>query len=462
MSETQPFSKENTKPTEALTESRSSSTTQEIINELYYEFLLTEQEAKDLLNQTQFLSENHALDLTKHPTLAAALHIKESDKKIQELALMAELRQKTESQIQQLTLENWDLLLQDILYTVKKEGFSKESQPYIRGWIALFLEEVYSLYRKHNKQSTEMEERFHELTTLFDFDLSKFLSEFDSTFDKLGKRHPSFIESVEATFERHRVIEVLEKTLIPPVESIIVGGSMSYGPFFNTRKDLDKSGSSDIDAILVIPDGEFSFSVNSLDGGLFYPEEIESFVKRANYFTNLQQKGQADIFSHKCRVKNTDFDISMHIFPKSILTSMLNPDLTTQQSDSLRTLKDYKAKPFSHAKCVQTGFDGSSYTFVVPEQTKTEEGVIALLPSYALQSNRFYPGIYQNLISPRFSVFTDRTGETTELVKNFRTVMEAQLEKERQLFPNQPHSLLRSHIRFPIFSPHLSHRLVKK
>lgn len=96
---------------------------------------------------------------------------------------------------------------------------------------------------------------------------------------------------------------------------------------------------------------------------------------------------------------------------------------------------------------------GEKYEYNVPPQRQVDGGVITELPAYIIQKQRFYPGIYQNLISPCFSVSYDRTGNTTKRVTKFMDTMEKRLQEE---LGGQPKAkLLKSHIRHKIFSPEL-------
>lgn len=434
---------------------------QHTILELYYQFLLEEAEATDLLRE---LAATHSEDLTKivnDPRLRESLHIREADQDFHNIMEMNNIRQQVTEKIKAIDSQNWTELFTEIIKTIQNFNHARDYSSYIRDWLSLFLEEVYFCHRAQKLSAAVFADNFKTLVSSGKICFPNFLSVPQPT--ALDKRQPSFLECTEATLERYQVLEKIEQAFIPPIEGIIVGGSMSYGPFYNIRKNLDNTGSSDIDVIMIMSSENFSIDENSLAAsGLFYPEDITLFLERIPNFKKLYERGEAEIMSQKFRIINTDFDVSLHFFTKRSFAKMLGPtveDNITEHPDEIFTIKDYKAKPFTHPICLQRGFDNSPHRYEVPTQTPTEDGgVITLLPNYATAGGKFYPGIYQNLVSPRFKVFADTTGETTAVTKNFKEIMSRQLERERQKFADEPKSLLQSHIRFAIFPPELSRR----
>lgn len=434
---------------------------QHTILELYYEFLLEETEATDLLRE---LAATHPEDLAKianDPRLRESLHIREADQEFNDITKMNRIRQQVTEKIKLITPQNWTELFTEIVQIIQSFNHAGNYSSYIRDWLSLYLEEVYFCHRAQKISAGMFADNLKTLLSSGKICFPDFLSIPQPT--ALDKRQPSFWESTEATLERYQVLEKIEQAFVPPIEGIIVGGSMSYGPFYNIRKNLDNTGSSDIDTILIMSSENFSIDENLLAAsGLFYPEDIALFLKRIPNFKKLYEQGDAEIMSQKFRIKNTDFDASLHFFTKCSLAKMLGTiveDNITEHSDEIFIIKDYKAKPFTHPICLQRGFDNSLHRYEVPTQTPIEDGgVITLLPNYATAGGKFYPGIYQNLVSPRFKVFADTTGETTTITQNFKEIMSRQLERERQKFPGEPKSLLQSHIRFAIFPPELSRR----
>ncbi len=270
-----------------------------------------------------------------------------------------------------------------------------------------------------------------------------------------GKRHPSFLESIEGTLERFTVLEKLPEIFKDHVESIIIGGSMSYGPFFNIRKNLDKTGSSDIDVIFVLKqtpldeDAWLSF----LESSVFNDADKKQLVARVPIFNDLYEANVADVFSQKLRCEGYDFLMSAHFFPLEKLDHLINSDLERSLksgSDVVNVVKDYKQSPFEREVCVQYGFDGSTSEYTVPEQKEVDAGIITELPGFDVKDGKLYPGLYHNLISPSFNAYYDSTGTTTQLIKKFERLIHEEVSKEKELSPNS--NVYNSHLRQTLFA----------
>lgn len=351
---------------------------------------------------------------------------------------------------------NWEKKFIYLLEEVSRMHVQEYHKILIKSWLAGFLEQT---YRGHSEKKIDLRilgDRLRTVLTELEPNLPGFLKtggEADQ-----GKRKPSFIESVDGTMERFYKIEELREIFKDLADGMIVGGSMSYGPFFNIRKSLDETGGSDIDLIIILPENKFDTSLwkKMRDSDIFSNEEKDIFFDRMKKFPDLYKNEEADVFSQKFHVQKTDFEVSIHFFTPSIFDKMLGDDFQNDLSagtDKVSVIKDYRPKKFPHKICPQQNFLGEQYEYNVPPQRQTDGGTITDLPGYIIQNNSFYPGIYQNLISPRFSVLYDRTGDTTKRVEGFRSAMEKRLIKERADRPEA--QLLKSHIRHKIFSPEL-------
>jgi len=134
-----------------------------------------------------------------------------------------------------------------------------------------------------------------------------------------AKRHPKLVESIEATLVRFSKLEELKKSFGGRIEGIILGGSMSYGPFYNVRENLDRTGGSDIDLILVASLEQLSKFWDFIEEIKFFSEsDKEMFLRRQKHFLQLYDQKIADIFSKKFSSTDLDLEISMHIFPKDV------------------------------------------------------------------------------------------------------------------------------------------------
>lgn len=235
---------------------------------------------------------------------------------------------------------------------------------------------------------------------------------------------------------------------------------MSYGRFYNVRGGED---SSDLDLILVYENGtEAELRAETIlpsEIG-FDPEDARLLNERIGKYVEMVREGKAQVLSQKSSVAGQGFDVSMHImsrrtFYESILYGVI-ADLKAGQ-DTDRRLLDYKPKPFKHQVMKQQDFHGYIHEFSADEKPLsggvTETEVISKIPAYAIRSGHFVPGMYQNLISPRFEFEPFSSTKISSAVMLYWSLMH-DLQNEYQA-KNPRASVLKSHIRYEIFSPRL-------
>lgn len=272
--------------------------------------------------------------------------------------------------------------------------------------------------------------------------------------EQLGKKQPDMVESIKGTLERFEMMEQLEAVFEKPCKGMIIGGSLSYGPFYNIRAGRDSNENSDIDAIFVLDrDSTDKDWKDFLHCSYFSELDKQRFISRKDIFLkSLFPKGEATFLSQKFHLEGADYEISIHFFTDEALDGMLVNNIAEEieGSDKVVILKDYKPKPFSHAVCAQINFEDVPYNYVVPEQKKTDEGVISELPAYIISNHKFHLGIYQNLILPTFSVFYDRDGEITDKLAAFKKNIKTYI-KNNYGEKNIEEIMLKSHIRNRIF-----------
>lgn len=276
--------------------------------------------------------------------------------------------------------------------------------------------------------------------------------------DHLNKRSPSFIESVEATLRRYETMEQLPQVFGGLGDGIIVGGSMTYGPFYNVRKAMKGTDSSDIDTLVIF--SEDKLEAVAQDGLPIHPavseEDTRQLNKRLGAFLKLNRDGIADVISQRFTIPGEDYNMSTHFFPsrtfEAMVGSQLEADLQNARvKDNVFEVKDFKPRRFEHPAANQRGFDGSQYAYPASEQPPFEGGVLATLPGYIIHEGKFYPGLYQNLVSPNFKVLFDSTGDTTIAVNGFRRIVSDYIRSERAKSNIADLSL--SHTRSGIFAP---------
>lgn len=274
----------------------------------------------------------------------------------------------------------------------------------------------------------------------------------------LGKQQPSLVESTGATLKRLDFLYRYVKKLTDPYVSVVSGGSMSYGRFYNVREGADPS---DLDLIFVFRDGEEANmrAETILPPALgFKRDDVLFLQERMGIFAYLLSERKADVLSHKVLVKPFGFSISMHIMPSYVFEDMMvyNP-----RSDSMagcevdRRVRDYKPEPFKYRAIRLNTFNGEPLLFSVEEEPihggVTDCEVITQIPAHAIVKGRFVPGLYHNLLSPRFEMEAFSARECVASATLFWSLMR-RLEREyRKTDPNA--SALKSHIRYELFNP---------
>ncbi len=276
----------------------------------------------------------------------------------------------------------------------------------------------------------------------------------------IGKQQPSILESVDETIKRLQFLQRYTRALPENIVSCISGGSMSYGRFYNVRGGED---SSDLDLILVYDHKQrerLTASAILPDGLGFDPEDKRILEERIRVFFELLDTKQAQVLSQKSFVAKEGFWVSMHIMGRDVFneTVVYNPARDVKQgSDTDARVLDYKPAPFKHQYMRQRDFQGEEHVFSADETpvvqgVRTQE-VISRIPSHAIVRGNYVPGMYQNLLSPRFEAepFTSHT-VLAAVTMYWGLMTDLAQEAKKQ---NNDASILQSHIRYPIFSPKL-------
>jgi hypothetical protein len=271
-----------------------------------------------------------------------------------------------------------------------------------------------------------------------------------------SKRQPSFFESMMGTIKRYDFMEQLPAVFDDIADGIIVGGSMGYGPFFSVRDGGRHHDPSDVDALIIVEDERFTEQAERpvIATERLAAQDVRSLLGRLAVFTEMREQGTADIISQRFDVADSAFNMSSHFIPRSFFDRMNGAPLAEAieaGENSLFVARDYKPASFEHAVCAQKSFDGSIYRYEVPPQSEIEGGYLAEIPAYIIDSGKFYPGLYQNLISPEFEVLHDRSGFTTDTVNHLKRTVLKYVSEERGRGHIAAVDL--SHIRHAWFAP---------
>lgn len=327
------------------------------------------------------------------------------------------------------------------------------NQRIIYGWIAALCERAY--YICAHGRSIHVRLKFKEkLKEVIDF-FSKFNFLNYTGIIACGKRQPSFFEAFLPTFERFEVMERMPVIFDKTIDSIIVGGSMSYVPFFGIRHNRN-GDFSDIDTLIVINDKFFSESSweKFLNNDLFPLTEKRIFINRIKVFKELLDKNLVDVFSQRFSIIDKPFTISNHFITYSTFKRMVDTDLEkslANKEDINYIMRDFRVDPFYHPCHARHTFDGERFESKINCHEVSGGGFIADMPGYIIHNGKFYPGVYQTIISPAFLVFYDNTSETRGLVNKFENIIYREVANVRKNFPSATYA--KAHNRYDIFPP---------
>lgn len=336
-----------------------------------------------------------------------------------------------------------------------------------------FIDDLFEVCcQKKSPRGTTRAERFKDLY-------------YDKELDRLkpyvtgeGRRRPKPFEAAVETCRRLRDLNRIRNEFAVLDSAGILGGSVSYGRFFNTVGASVENKPSDTDVLLVIP--EYSHLPNII-GALakvqgLETESLGTFRDRLQEFEELRKKdtGLPIIISHKVRFWDPQIDpflkdlqipgaykLSLHVFSLkdfdyAILCDMpiIEGDRTGQFS---RYIVDYRdTEPFRQDN--QRSFSGRDET-VKLDAGSEKKGYTSKVAVCHIRDERFYPGLHQNLILPQFEIRWDTLKEKIYLrVLGFRWKILERLTEERRIRPFEYQTLSLSHTRSAHFAPHITRR----
>lgn len=289
------------------------------------------------------------------------------------------------------------------------------------------------------------------------------------------RRRPKPFEASIETCRRLMDLNLVRDALTPLLTGGILGGSVSYGRFFNVcGATIGKP--SDTDLLLVLPDYDYlskvSVALETIRG--LDKESLEDFKKRIKFFQTIKKSYRHCIFSHKIKFWEDTPDpylsqyqipahylLSSHIFSWSDFEFMILKDKPILQPEPngkfIRNLHDYRnTEPTRFDN--QRSFSGIDSTVPLVKK-KVEGGFLSRVRVCHILKDRFYPGLHQNLILPQFEIRWESPLRRLYLpVLSFRWKILDRLREERRLRPFEVQSLSLSHTRSEVFAPHITRR----
>jgi hypothetical protein len=307
-----------------------------------------------------------------------------------------------------------------------------------------------------------------------------------SQYQKQGpdkRRRPPPFEAAVETCRRLRDINRLRNQLVLVPTACVLGGSTSYGRFFNTVGNRDNEP-SDLDLLLVVESCEVLPAV--VDALRRFPgihsEQIETMASRAASFPELLSSRGAEfrcIFSHKLGLwppsspdpflSETGIDggyqLSVHVVTARDFDYIILRD--RPHLDTERTIFDFREYPPDRPD-TQRSFAGTEVE-VQRESEEVEGGFVASSRVCHIESaapepgERFFPGQHQNLVLPEVEVRWELSFRRIYLpLYSFKVKLDERLALERVQRPFEIQNLANSHTRRYAFAPYVAARVEAK
>jgi len=296
------------------------------------------------------------------------------------------------------------------------------------------------------------------------------------------RRRPRPFEAAVETSRRLIDLNHVRRQMADIQSGGVLGGSVSYGRFYNVTGAASEFGAkaSDTDLLLVLQDYK---QLNAVADGLsgmpdIDRESLELFRNRARVFSTIQPEHAPCIFSHKLALWNTTRDpvlsgtdipgqykLSLHVFSLSDFDFLTLKDIPILEPPKGATgfdrrLKDYRdSAPANDRVYDSRSFAGIALRTHPLNPSKAELGFLATVQVCLIEDDRYCPGLHQNLILPQF----EKRWETESVrlylrMLTFRWKILERLRTEKTKRPFEEQSLSLSHVRYFVFSPHITRR----
>lgn len=284
------------------------------------------------------------------------------------------------------------------------------------------------------------------------------------------RRRPRPFEALVETVRRYRDLNSLGLALSKVPTSGILGGSVNYGRFFTVRGQFENDPASDLDLVVVLPDfGFLDSAIASLDAvRAIAGEDLRALAERARLFTEKDLDDGRTVFSHPVPMWGAADDSLMAWAPNSgtyrldvrflslaALDWLLVADsskLNGSSAGQTRSVRDYCATNSSNEDHHRS-FGGHNLRSQL-EMHPAEGGFLRSSRVYQIDDDRYYPGVFQNLVLPRFAQRWESVPISGRL-EAFRWKITERLRWERRERPYEMLRLSLSHIRSELFAPHV-------
>jgi hypothetical protein len=285
------------------------------------------------------------------------------------------------------------------------------------------------------------------------------------------RRRPTPFESLVETARRLRDANSLQDVLAGTATSGILGGSTSYGRFFNVCAQHDDTAASDLDFMIVLPDfAELPDTAREV-GKLCAASSasVAALAERATIFIERGFDDDHTIFSHKLPLWQEREDpvmawarlpgsylLSLHFLSQPVLDYLLVADATRLNSDQAgwkRSVNDYREHAVVRMDHLRS-FSGRHQPQPLPARD-VDGGFLRRSRVYSFDANdQYYPGMFQNLFLPRFDWRWDNLNVARQL-DAFKWKIAARFRYERRMRPHEYLRVSLAHNRAEVFAPHV-------
>jgi hypothetical protein len=306
----------------------------------------------------------------------------------------------------------------------------------------------------------------------------------DPRFDRFARyaggstpiRRPRPFEALVETTRRFRDLNHLERCLHGLPTSAVLGGSLNYGRFFTVRGATPHESASDVDLLLVLPGFDPLHSVasglRSLPGAS--ADDVRALSERAEVFVAEGLDDDRTVFSHSIRMwerqddplvewasNSSEYRLDLSIVSLTVLDRLLVADTAKLNGTSAghgRSVREYRPRNGVTSEDHLRSFSGRNLR-LAQDLEPAPGGVLRTSQVYAIEaeSGRYYPGVLQNLVLPRFS----RRWQSRDAVslhgrmEAFRWKLIERLRYERRLRPYEMLRMSLAHTRWEMFAPHV-------
>ncbi len=284
----------------------------------------------------------------------------------------------------------------------------------------------------------------------------------DGAYDSANERFlPNFLTAIRETVPRLRCIAQLTQSAPQTVRGIIVGGSMSYGRFYNIRGG--KEG-SDIDIFYIVEPAFFfdHASDETFPSSVGFDEsERKEFIERAYNFPSLVQKINHLMMSHKFHLPGFTLSVKcMQIQEfEEEFSSHIQQALAHDQ-DIVLPIFDYKQGPYPLHHFTQYNFLHEPYFFPVHERQE-DDSTITAVPSMIIADGHLYTGDHQNHCIPAYDIEIDRDGTIQTTLTQFHAILTERAKRERQRYGDAVH-VINAQTRKTVLSPQVLAEALRK